>query len=169
VARLISLLILLLIWHFAIVLSGSRLVPEPSAVASAMIAEARSGALFLNLGVTLARVVAAFVLAMIFGTALGLLMGRSKLFDRFGDPWLVVLLNLPALVIIVLAYIWFGLNESAAIGAVALNKLPNTTATLREGARALDTSLDEMAKVFAMCCYRSSRLISPRPPVPVCR
>ena len=149
-ARLISLLILLLIWHFAIVLSGSRLVPEPSAVASAMIAEARSGALFLNLGVTLARVVAAFVLAMIFGTALGLLMGRSKLFDRFGDPWLVVLLNLPALVIIVLAYIWFGLNESAAIGAVALNKLPNTTATLREGARALDTSLDEMAKVFAM-------------------
>jgi len=48
----------------------------------------------------------------------------------------------------VLAYIWVGLNEAAAIGAVALNKLPNTAVTLREGTRALDEGLDEMARVF---------------------
>ena len=57
-------------------------------------------------------------------------------------------MNLPALVIIVLAYIWVGLNEAAAIGAVALNKLPVTAVTIREGVRALDTRLDEMAHVF---------------------
>lgn len=77
-------------------------------------------------------------------------MGRSKAVDRFCDPWLIVLLNLPALVVIVLAYIWIGLNEVAAIGAVALNKLPNTTATVREGARALDRGLDEVAEIFGM-------------------
>ena len=77
-------------------------------------------------------------------------MGRSRAVDRFCDPWLIVLLNLPALVVIVLAYIWVGLNEVAAVGAVALNKLPNTAATVREGARALDRDLDEMAEVFAM-------------------
>jgi len=50
----------------------------------------------------------------------GLLMGRFR--RRLdGDPWLVVLLNLPALVIIVLAYVWAGLTETAAIAAVALN------------------------------------------------
>ncbi len=59
-----------------------------------------------------------------------------------------MLLNLPALVVIVLAYIWVGLNEAAAIGAVVLNKLPNTAVTLREGTRALDKNLDEMARVF---------------------
>jgi NitT/TauT family transport system permease protein len=48
----------------------------------------------------------------------------------------------------VLAYIWAGLNEAAAIAAVVLNKLPNTAVTLREGTRALDESLDEMARVF---------------------
>ena len=37
-----------------------------------------------------------------------------------------------------LAYIWFGLNEAAAIGAVAVNKIPNVVVTMREGARALD-------------------------------
>ena len=57
--------------------------------------------------------------------------------DRIADPWVIAMLNLPALVIIVLAYIWGGLTETAAISAVALNKLPNATVTMREGARAL--------------------------------
>ena len=65
-------------------------------------------------------------------------MGRSKTADRFADSWLVVLINMPALVIIIFAYIWIGLNETAAILAVAINKLPNVIVVVREGARALD-------------------------------
>jgi NitT/TauT family transport system permease protein len=110
----------------------------------------RSGALAFNLAVTLARVAVAFSIAMLLGSMIGLLMGRSRIVDQLGDPWLVVLLNLPALVIIVLAYVWAGLTETAAIAAVALNKLPVATVTVREGARALDTGLDEMAQVFRM-------------------
>ena len=94
------------------------------AVFATMKSEAASGALFVALGATLARVAAAFVLAMAAGSAIGYAMGRNALVDRVADPWIIVLLNLPALVIIVLAYIWAGLNEAAAIGAVALNKLP---------------------------------------------
>ena len=40
--------------------------------------------------------------------------------------------------ITVLAYVWVGLNEAAAILAVVLNKLPNVAVILREGARGLD-------------------------------
>ena len=110
----------------------------------------RSGALTFNLGVTLARVAASFTIAMALGAVIGLAMGRVPVFDRLADPWLVMLLNLPALVIIVLAYVWVGLTETAAIAAVALNKLPIATVTVREGARALDRTLDEMATVFRM-------------------
>ena len=148
--RFISLAALLAAWYAGAQIAGARLLPDPFVVTGAIIEEARSGALFLNLGATLARVVIAFVVAMIAGAALGVAMGRSRTVDRIADPWLVVLLNLPALVIIVLAYIWAGLSETAAIAAVALNKLPNATVTLREGARALDRQLDEMAQVFAM-------------------
>ena len=116
-------------------IAGARLLPDPQSVALAIVDEARSGALALNLGATLARVAAAFVIAMALGSLLGLLMGRSRLADRLGDPWLIALLNLPALVIIVLAYVWAGLTESAAIAAVALNKLPIATVTVREAAR----------------------------------
>ena len=148
--RLVSLGALIAAWWIGSQLAGPRLLPGPQAVALAIFAEARSGALAFNLAVTLARVAAAFVIAMALGTAFGLVMGRSRAADRLGDPWLVALLNLPALVIIVLAYIWAGLTESAAIAAVALNKLPIATVTVREGARALDPGLDDMAKVFRM-------------------
>lgn len=148
--RLVSFALLLLAWQTAALIGDPRYIPGPGLVFAAMLDEATSGALFTNLGITLLRVAAAFLLAMSLGTAIGFAMGRRRLVDRLFDPWLVVLLNLPALVIIVLAYLWAGLTETAAVGAVALNKLPNAVVVAREGARALDPGLDEMARVFAM-------------------
>jgi NitT/TauT family transport system permease protein len=97
---------------------------------------------------TLGRVAGSFAIAMVLGTIAGYAMGRSRALDRYADPWLVVLLNMPALVIIIFAYIWVGLNETAAILAVAVNKLPNVVVVMREGARALDPELDEVAKAY---------------------
>jgi len=148
--RLASFLLLLVLWEATATLAASRTLPPPEAVLAVIAIDVRSGALPFHLGATLARVAAAFLLAMVLGTALGMIMGRRRTIDRLVDPWVIVLLNLPALVVIVLAYIWVGLTEVAAIGAVALNKLPNTVVTIREGARALDASLDEMAQVFAL-------------------
>jgi NitT/TauT family transport system permease protein len=146
--RLLSLAALLLLWQIGASLSDPHRLPGPAAVFEKIYEEAISGALFFNLAITLARVVAAFALAMSFGAAIGYVMGRNRLADRLLDPWLVTLLNLPALVVIVLAYVWAGLTEVAAIGAVALNKLPNAIVVVREGARALDPHLEDMAQVF---------------------
>jgi len=155
--RLFSLVALIALWAVTSHFGDARLLPGPVAVFSAMGKAAASGDLFTAMGITLARVAAAFALAMTAGAALGYAMGRRALIDRLADPWIVVLLNLPALVIIVLLYIWAGLNEAAAITAVALNKLPNATVTIREGARALDPALDEMARVFAFSPWKRLR------------
>jgi NitT/TauT family transport system permease protein len=77
-------------------------------------------------------------------------MGRSRRLDLALDSVVTMLMNMPAVVVIVLIYVWFGLNEVAAIAAVALNKLPSTAITLREGARAMDPGLEEMARSFHM-------------------
>ncbi|MGH6944168.1 MAG: ABC transporter permease [Geminicoccaceae bacterium] len=145
----LSLLLLLLVWQIAAWLAAEpRLLPPPRAVFAVLGKEIMSGNLPYHLAITLWRVAASFVLAMAIGSAIGLVMGRSRLVDALGNPWLVFFLNLPALVTNVLAYIWIGLVESAAIFAVAVNKIPNVAVTIREGARALDTSLLEMAEVF---------------------
>jgi NitT/TauT family transport system permease protein len=138
----------LLVWFIAAEIAQSRLLPGPATVLRYTVDEAIHGDLLAELGITLWRVVASFVVAMAIGSVLGLAMGQSPALDRALDPWLIVFLNLPALVIIILAYVWFGLNEAAAIGAVALNKIPNVIVTLREGARALDPGLDEMARAY---------------------
>ena len=155
--RLLSLALFFATWLIGSALAGEQMLPGPLAVVDAIVTEARSGALFIHLGATFARVLLAFALAMTLGTALGILMGRVPTADRLGDPWLLILLNLPALVVVVLAYIWGGLTETAAIAAVAVNKLPTAIVTVREGARALDPTLDEMARVFAMPRWRAFR------------
>jgi len=158
-ARLASLAIFLAAWYVGSALAGEQMLPSPTKVAVAIAAEARSGDLFFNLAVTLARVFLAFALAMAVGTAIGLLMGRVVLADRLGDPWLVLLLNLPALVIIVLADVWSGRRDAAAILAVAVNNGPNTVVAVREGARTLDRGLDEMAQAFALPRWKILRHI----------
>ena len=145
---LVSLAILFGLWAGVAALIQSKTLPPPAAVLAFMWREAVSGELWLHLGMTLLRVTLAFVVAMAIGSAVGVALGLSRLADRLFDPWLILLLNLPALVVIVLAYIWFGLNEVAAIGAVALTKIPNVAVTIREGTRAIDPALTEMAKVF---------------------
>ena len=140
----------LLIWFIAAEIAQSRMLPGPVEGLSYVVNEAVHGDLLTELGITLWRVAAAFVVAMAIGSVIGLAMGQMPALDRALDPWLIVLLNLPALVIIILAYVWFGLNEAAAIGAVALNKIPNVIVTLREGARALDPGLDEMARAYRL-------------------
>ena len=150
----------MLTWFIAAEVAQSRLLPGPGAVLTYIYEETVHGDLLFELGITLWRVVAAFVISMVIGSALGLLMGQIPAVNRVLDPWLIVFLNLPALVIIILAYVWFGLNEAAAIGAVALNKIPNVIVTLREGAKALDPGLDEMARAYHMSPWSKFRNVT---------
>lgn len=146
-----SFLLLIALWALAAALvEAPRTLPGPLAVFEAGSRELLAGELLHHLAATLARVAASFAIAMGVGTAVGILMGRVALADEFGRPWLLLALNMPALVTIVLCYIWIGLIEAAAITAVALNKIPNVAVTVREGARALDKGLLEMAQAFAV-------------------
>ena len=85
-ARLVSLVLLLAVWVIASHLAGGRMLPDPQAVATALVNEWRSGALPFNLAATLMRVLVAFIVAMAIGSALGLLMGRFRIADTLGDP-----------------------------------------------------------------------------------
>ena len=137
-------------WLAALIANDPAELPTPWRVAEILWGEAASGRLWRHLVPTLLRVAAAFGLAMLLGTVLGLALGLMPRLDRWADPWVVVMLNIPALVVIVLCYLWIGLNEVAAIVAVSFNKAASVTVTVREGARALSRPVGEMARVFGM-------------------
>ena len=156
-SRFLSLAVLVAAWAITAALAQSRLLPGPLAVGATTLAELRSGELPFQMACTLGRVIGSFAIAMILGSMAGYAMGRSKALDRFADSWLVVLINMPALVVIIFAYVWIGLNETAAILAVAINKLPNVIVVVREGARALDPDIDEMSRAFKFTGFRRIR------------
>lgn len=145
---LLSFAALVFLWHIGATFWPSRSFPAPLLVLHKFANETASGDLPYHLAITLWRVAASFFIAMIIGSVIGVLLGTYRRADQFFNPWLIFFLNIPALVVIVLAYIWFGLNEAAAIGAVALNKIPNVVVTMREGTRALDLRYAEMARVY---------------------
>ncbi|HEX6958317.1 MAG TPA: ABC transporter permease subunit [Ferrovibrio sp.] len=148
---LFSLVLLFVVWQgVAMLVADPAIFPSALDTLRAGYVHFIDGSLVVNIAVTLLRVTVAFLLAMIFGSAIGIMLGRSPRLDAFFEGWQMIALNMPALVTIVLCYIWFGLGETAAILAVTINKIPTVVAIMREGARALDRSLLEMAGAFGM-------------------
>ncbi len=145
---LLSLIIFLLVWQGVAFYVDNYILPLPLTVANVLIEQIISGELPYHLGVTLLRLVVSFTIAMLLGCAMGIVLGRNQKLNTFFDNWLVIFLNIPALVTIILCYVWFGLTESAAILAVVINKVPNVVVTIREGTRALDQDLLEMARCY---------------------
>ena len=137
-----------LVWGLTAAILDTALLPTPAIVLESFWQSVQTGDMQYHLGVTLRRVIISFVLAMTLGTLLGIWMGRSLLANALFDPLLVLFLNLPALVVIILLYVWFGLVETAAVMAVVINKVPNVAVTIREGARSLDGRLEQMARVY---------------------
>jgi NitT/TauT family transport system permease protein len=160
---LISALSFLLLWQLVSGWLDTNLLPSPLTVLAVLWQSLLSGELPHHLGVTLARLAVSFSLAMLLGTALGILLGRRPGLDRFFDGWVMLFLNVPALVTIILCYIWFGLDEFAAILAVVVNKIPNVVVTVREGTRSLDRNLLEMASLYRFGWVKTLRhVIAPQ-------
>lgn len=158
---LLSFFVLVALWHLAaVVVQDPITLPSPLDVVNTLWEEAASGELFVHVWATLLRVIISFAIAMLLGTAIGIGLGRSQLSDQFFGNWLLFFLNLPALVTIVLCYVWLGQNDLAAILAVTINKIPNVAIVLREGTRSLSRDLDEMALVYKFGFWKTFRNVT---------
>ena len=148
ILRIASVALFFFIWKVASSLVSIDLLPSPNDVFLKIIEESKSSELFFHTFITLKRVFISFLIAMLVGTFVGIYMGRREKVNVFLDDWLVLGLNVPALVIIILCYVWFGLNELAAIIAVSLNKIPMVAVIMREGARSIEKDYVEVGKFY---------------------
>ncbi|ABG40385.1 binding-protein-dependent transport systems inner membrane component [Paraglaciecola sp. T6c] len=143
------------IWQAAAWFVASPDFPSCTGVLSSIHFHLTQGDMLLNLWVTLKRVAISFVISMLIGVVIGVLMGTYSKLNRLTDTALIIALNVPALVTILLCYIWFGLVESAAIAAVVLNKIPTVVVMIREGARVVDHDLLAVAKIYRLSPRRT--------------
>ncbi|MGH1463308.1 MAG: ABC transporter permease [Neptuniibacter sp.] len=144
----------MLVWEIIAQLLNSSDFPSVVEVSTSLYGHLAEGEMLQHLVITLIRVAVSFAIAMLLGVLIGIVMGAFQKLNEAGDSLLVIALNVPALVTILLCYIWFGLVEAAAIAAVAINKIPTVVVMVREGARVVDRELLEVARI-----YRVSPLI----------
>lgn len=151
--------LLLVLWQVLAQHLNNRLFPTPVDIAGHIWVLATTGKLVADFSKTLVRSGIAFVVSMLIGCGLGIMLGRVSWLDRLFNGWVVVGLNLPAIVIAFVLYIWLGLTEFALILAVVCNKVPLVVTTVREGVRSLSRDYDELAAAFRMPFGRRLRLI----------
>lgn len=146
--KLLSLLSLIIIWQSLSILANSDVFPSIVDILRSFFDHLLNKDLIFHLGITLQRVLIAFLIAMFIGIILGILMGLSSKIDNFFDIFLIIGLNIPALVTIIICYIWFGLTDFSAVLAVIINKVPIVVVNIREGVKSMDKKYLQMAQIY---------------------
>lgn len=132
-AGIFSILVLLIAWE-AFARSGRVtpfMLPPFSAVVERIYSDAVSGDLWINLGLTLYRAMAGFVIAAVGGVTLGALMSRNRLIRWFFDPIISVGFPMPKIAFLPIIILWLGLYDVSKISIVVFDAIfPVVTATL---------------------------------------
>lgn len=143
------------LWQGLAWLIASPDFPSLVAVINSAQYHLNEGDMVSNVLITLRRVLLSFIIAMLLGGIIGIMMGVNAWINKLSDSLLIIMLNIPALVTILLCYIWFGLVESAAIAAVVINKIPTVVVMIREGARTVDKDLLAVAKIYQLSASKT--------------
>ena len=143
---------LLLLWELASRAGwlSARVLPEPLAVLQAFWTLLRSGELWQHVAVSSRRALAGLAIGGGLGLLAGLLTGSWRAAETLLDTSLQMLRNIPALALIPLVILWFGIDESAKLFLVALGVFFPIYLNTFHGIRAVDPGLIEMARSYGL-------------------
>jgi sulfonate transport system permease protein len=129
---------------------SSRVLPEPLAVAQAAWALMRSGEMWTDVKVSALRALGGFVIGGGIGFVLGLGTGLFKPLEAALDSTVQMIRNIPALAMIPLVILWFGIEEEAKLFLVAFGVFFPVYMNTFHGIRSVDANLVEMAKSYGV-------------------
>lgn len=90
-----------------------ELFPAPDEVLIAALELHREGLLYSDLKVSLTRAAIGFTIGSLLGIALGLLTARTRFFGYSLNPFLSLLRPIPAIALVPVAIVWFGIGEAS--------------------------------------------------------
>jgi sulfonate transport system permease protein len=144
--------LLIAVWQLSSQLGwlSSRILPEPWAVAKAFWSLAASGELWVHLRTSLWRAATGFAIGSGLGLALGLLTGSFRGAETLLDTTLQMIRNIPALALIPLVILWFGIDETAKLFLLAVGVFFPVYLNTFHGIRSADQGLIEMARSYGL-------------------
>jgi sulfonate transport system permease protein len=143
-------------WQFAsqFGMLSTRVLPEPWAVVKAFWALALSGEMARHVATSTWRALVGFAIGGGLGLLLGLLTGTFRIAETLLDSTLQMVRNIPALALIPLVILWFGIDETAKLFLVAVGVFFPVYLNTFHGIRSVDKGLIEMARSYGLTGWR---------------
>lgn len=151
VAQRIALLALLVAaWWLASLRMPAFVLPGPLKVAHTLLTLVQSETFAGDLGITLYRVLAGFVLAAAIGAPVGIFLGANPRVARFIEPLLSIVNTVSSAIWAVFAIIWFGISDATTVFVVFMTAMPLILTNVWRGALTVERPYVELARSFRM-------------------
>ena len=115
-------ILLLIVWHFSVIIFDIKpyLLPSPLAVWNSLVSGITSGSLLTNGWVTLQEVLIGFLSGSAAGVVLAIAVARWKVVERTLYPFIVALQTVPKIALAPLIVTWLGFGMGSKILTAAL-------------------------------------------------
>ncbi len=150
---------LIALWQIASSLGwlSTRVLPAPSEVIKAAWTLAASGELWTHVKVSAGRALAGLAIGGGLGLVFGLLTGSVRLFETLLDSTIQMVRNIPALALIPLVILWFGIDETAKLFLIAVSVFFPIYINTFHGIRNVDPGLIEMGRTYGLTRWQLYR------------
>ena len=129
---------------------SNRVLPAPLDVAGAGWTLAASGELWTHVRVSSGRALTGLAIGGGLGLLLGVLTGSVRWAETLLDSTIQMVRNIPALALIPLVILWFGIDESAKLFLIAVAVFFPIYLNTFHGIRNVDPGLIEMGRTYGL-------------------
>jgi sulfonate transport system permease protein len=154
-------LALLVVWQAASAYGwlSTRVLPAPVDVAIAAWNLTASGELWTHVKVSAGRALLGLLIGGGLGLVLGLFTGTLRWAETLLDSSFQMLRNIPALALIPLVILWFGIDESAKLFLISISVFFPIYLNTFHGIRGVDPGLIEMGRTYGLNRWQLYRQI----------
>ncbi len=147
--RIITLILTLAVWEYAVSTFGRPFMPTPTGVASHFVDTIfRNSFMWNEARLTFSIVVAGLGISIVLGAVLGIGMGRVWWLESALAPYINGLYATPIIAILPVFTLWLGFSVETAFALVVFAALPPMTVGAWDGARSVSKRYLEVAETF---------------------
>jgi NitT/TauT family transport system permease protein len=139
---------MLLIWQVLSMVFSRFIIASPTATFQALASLAADGSLWQQFAYSLGRLLIGLLAGAVVGITLGILAGLNLRLRSFLEPMRWAVMTVPAIIISVLAMLWFGMGSTQVVFMTAVITMPISYVNTLSGMLSIDTSIMEMASVY---------------------
>ncbi len=140
----------LAVWQFAAMTIGEELIlVTPVKVFLRLFTVWGEKGFLSAVALTLSRITLGFLAALLLGTLLAIIAGKSRLFEILLSPYMVTVKSVPVASFIVLAYVWFSASSLSAFIAFLI-VLPTVYTGILTAIQSTPANLMEMTELFGV-------------------